>query len=191
MITFAQSNYEKAMGEALSTWKSGKAKEASEMFEKIAQTEKENWLPKYYQALTLVTSSFAIQEEAEKTSILKKANALIPTDPKALNSEWFVLKALATTSELTIDPMNNAPLLSPSIISDYETALQLDPNNPRAIAGLAEFSFQSKKFMGGNTKEECESLQKALTLFESQKPEQPFYPVWGKERAEALLKECK
>jgi len=189
ITTYAQGNYEKAMGEALKIWGTGKAKEASAQFERIAHAEKENWIPKYYQTLTLITNSFNIQDETEKASALKKINELIPKEN--LNSEWLVLRALANTSDLTSDPMNKAMILSPSIMSDYESAIKMDPNNPRALIGLAEFSIQSKEYMGGDTKEECESLQKALTLFANQKHEEPFYPSWGKERAEALLKDCK
>lgn len=188
---FAQGNYEKAMGEALQAWKDGKVKEASAQFERIAQVEKDNWIPKYYQALTLVTNSFHLQDETEKASALKKIGELIPKDEKDLNSEWLVVRALATTSDMITDPMSKAAILSPSIMADYETAIKMDPNNPRAIIGLAEFSMQSKKFMGGDTKEECESLQKALPLFDTKKTDPVFYPSWGKERAEALLKECK
>lgn len=188
---FAQGNYEKAMGEALQAWKDGKVKEASAQFERIAQVEKDNWIPKYYQALTLVTNSFHLQNETEKASALKKVGELIPKDEKDLNSEWLVVRALATTSDMITDPMSKAAILSPSIMADYDTAIKMDPNNPRAIIGLAEFSMQSKKFMGGDTKEECESLQKALPLFDTKKTDPSFYPSWGKERAEALLKECK
>ncbi|MGG5903459.1 hypothetical protein [Sphingobacterium daejeonense] len=189
LSSYGQGNYEKAMGEALQLWGSGKTKEASAQFERIAQAEQDKWLPKYYQTLTLITNSFGIQDEAEKTNALKKINELIPQDN--LNSEWLVLRALASTSDLTSDPMNKAMILSPAIIADYEAAIKMDPKNPRALIGLAEFNIQSKKYMGGDTKEECESLQKALTLFSDEKPAELFYPTWGKERAEALLKECK
>lgn len=191
LSSYGQGKYEKAMGEALKTWSSGNAKEASAQFERIAQVEKDNWLPKYYQALTLVTSSFQIQDETEKSNVLKKIGELIPTDEKDLNSEWLVVRALATTSDMITDPSGKAAILAPSIMGDYETAIKMDPNNPRAIVGLAEFSMQSKKFMGGDSKEECESIQKALPLYDTKKSDQPFYPSWGKERAEALLKECK
>ncbi len=188
---FAQGNYEKAMGEALQAWKDGKVKEASAQFERIAQVEKDNWIPKYYQALTLVTNSFQIKDETEKANALKKIGELIPKEGKDLNSEWLVIRALATTSDMISDPMSKAAILSPSIMGDYEAGIKMDPNNPRAIIGLAEFSMQSKKFMGGDTKEECESIQKALPLFDTKKTDPAFYPSWGKERAEALLKECK
>ena len=188
---FAQTNYEKSMGQALDMWKSGKAKEAAVEFEKIAAAEKGNWIPKYYQALTLISSSFYIQDETEKANALAKINTLFPSDSKDLNAEWLILKGLAGTSDLISDPMTKAMTLTPEIVGYYEAALQLEPNNPRAIVSLAEFNINSKRFTGGDTKAECESLTKALPLFVAEKNKTPFYPSWGKERAETLLKDCK
>src|SRR5690606_41283556 len=79
---FAQGNYEKAMGEALQAWKDGKVKEASAQFERIAQVEKDNLIPKYYQSLTLVTNSFQIKDETEKADVIKKNEEIIPIEKK-------------------------------------------------------------------------------------------------------------
>ncbi|MGN5955738.1 hypothetical protein ACP6L2_14095 [Sphingobacterium lactis] len=189
--SFGQTAYEKAMGKALSDWQSGKATEAIGQFERIAQAEKSNWIPKYYQGLVGVTESFKEQDADKKQKQIETSKALIPTDEKELNAEWLVLKALALTSELTIDPMATAMLLSPQIIELYEKALKMEPNNPRALSGLADFQIQSKKFMGGDTKQECKDLEKAVSLFSQEKHATKFYPTWGKERAEMLLKACK
>lgn len=189
--SFGQTAYEKAMEKALGDWQSGKATEAIGQFERIAQAEKSNWIPKYYQGLVGVTESFKEQDADKKQKQIETSKALIPTDEKELNAEWLVLKALALTSELTIDPMATAMLLSPQIIELYEKALKMEPNNPRALSGLADFQIQSKKFMGGDTKQECKDLEKAVSLFSQEKHETKFYPTWGKERAEMLLKACK
>lgn len=189
--SFGQTAYEKEMGKALGDWQAGKATEAIGQFERIAQAEKSNWIPKYYQGLVGVTESFKEQDADKKQKQIETSKALIPTDEKELNAEWLVLKALALTSELTIDPMATAMLLSPQIIELYEKALKMEPNNPRALSGLADFQIQSKKFMGGDTKQECKDLEKAVSLFGQEKHETKFYPTWGKERAEMLLKACK
>lgn len=188
---FGQANYEKAMGEALTQWKSGKAVEAMGKFERIAQAEKDNWIPKYYQALVGITQSFSIPDEAQKQKQIDQSIALIPSDEKQLNAEWYVLKALALTSQLTIDPMATAMLLSPEIMDNYDKALALEPNNPRAISGRADFQINSKKFMGGDTKQECKDLEKAVSLFDQEKHDVKFYPTWGKDRTVTLLGQCK
>ena len=41
----AQTPYEKGMEKAFELWKTNKTKEASQLFERIATAEKDNWLP--------------------------------------------------------------------------------------------------------------------------------------------------
>lgn len=188
-LTFAQEQYNKAMGEALATWGAGKPEEALGKLERIASVEKDNWIPTYYQALIATMTSFQTQDIAKKNMLIKMANALIPQESKDSNAEWHVLKATVLTSELIIDPMNNATRLSPQIIAHYEKAKALEPNNPRAISGLASYNIHTKKYMGGSTDQDYKDLQKALSLFETQKSDIPFYPSWGKEQAEQLIKE--
>lgn len=188
-LTFAQEQYNKAMGEALATWGAGKPEEALGKMQRIASVEKDNWIPTYYQALIATMTSFQTQDIAKKNMLIKMANALIPQENNDSNAEWHILKATVLTSELIIDPMNNAMRLSPQIIAHYEKAKALEPNNPRAISGLATYNIRNKKYTGGNTDQDYKDLQKALSLFETQKSDIPFYPSWGKEQAEQLLKE--
>jgi len=188
-LTFAQEKYQKAMGEALATWGQGKHEEAMRKMERIASAEKDNWIPRYYQALIAAMSSFQEQDPAKKMALLKISYDLIPQDNDKSNAEWHILKATALSSELMMDPMNNATRLFPLIISNYEKAKALEPNNPRAISGLASFNIHSKKYMGGNTDQEYKDLQKALSLFNDQKSDIPFYPTWGKEQVEKMLNE--
>ncbi|MGJ1316094.1 hypothetical protein ACR78R_26295, partial [Sphingobacterium multivorum] len=50
---FAQGNFEKSMGQAMSLWQSGETQKAAALLERIAQAEKDNWIPAYYQAMVL------------------------------------------------------------------------------------------------------------------------------------------
>lgn len=186
-ICTAQTAYKQAMQESLQLWHRGQTQEAMSKMERIASVEKDNWIPRYYQALIATLSSFQTTEITQKNTLLKIANDLIPQDKNALNAEWHVLKATILTSELTIDPMNNAMRLSPLIVANYEKAIIIDPNNPRAIAGLATFQIQRKKYTGGNTDQDYKNLEKAVSLFETQKNDTAFYPSWGKEQAQAIL----
>ena len=36
----------------------------------------------------------------------------------------------------------------------------------------------------------CKDLERAIELFANFKPDTPFYPNWGKEREEQILKTC-
>ncbi|MFD2743025.1 MULTISPECIES: hypothetical protein [Sphingobacterium] len=186
--SFAQTAYEKAMSEALQLWEAGNSTEAAAKLERIAAAEKTQWLPAYYQALILITESFRVEDATQRTQLLQRGNTII-TQKRTVgaSSEWLVLEALALTSELAADPMNLGQKLSPKIINTYQQAVKADSENPRAIAGLAEFQIQTKKFMGGNSDKEYKDLQKALSLYENDQHRELFYPTWGRDRAEAMI----
>ena len=56
-LVSAQSNYEKGMQKAFELWGENPT-EASNLFERIAKAETDNWLPAYYAALVNITKSF-------------------------------------------------------------------------------------------------------------------------------------
>jgi hypothetical protein len=49
----------------------------------------------------------------------------------------------------------------------------------------------SARFFGQDTTPFCKDVEKALELFATFKPETPFAPNWGQDRAEDTLKSCK
>ena len=190
-VTFGQGIYEKNMGEALSKWKNGQTTEALAQLQRIASVEKTNWIPRYYQAFILTTSTFTIKDAQQKEEFQHAATQILEDSTQSKNSEYWVLKGLLATAELTSDPMNKGKELSPIIIKDYQTALAIDPQNPRAILCLNEFKINSKRFFGQDYKNELEELKKALPLFQNNKTNIAFYPNWGKEKVEKLIADAK
>jgi len=77
---FAQSGYEKAMAAGLQQIKDAKTSNemssASAYFERIANSEKTNWLPYYYAALTNNLAGW-MDETADKDKVSAKTNELI------------------------------------------------------------------------------------------------------------------
>ena len=57
--------------------------------------------------------------------------------------------------------------------------------------GKAEFEIGGAKYFGTDTKPLCAQIEKSIELFVNFKPESPFHPTWGLERAQQALKECK
>lgn len=188
---FAQSMYEKGMGEAMALWQSGQTQQAAAKFERIAQVEKENWIPAYYQAMVLTTASFREKDKEIQMKYIETASTILNDGKQDDNAEWLVLKAMNETASMLTDPMAKGKELSPVIIGLYKKALVIAPNNPRATLGLAEFQFNAKKYFNQDTSKECEEARKALSLLGEEKQSVPFAPSWGKDRAEKLLKECK
>jgi hypothetical protein len=55
----------------------------------------------------------------------------------------------------------------------------------------AEFEMGTAKYFGQDTAPLCEQIAKSIPLFENFKPETPFHPNWGLERAKEAVANCK
>ncbi|MFK7060376.1 hypothetical protein V3Q90_09635 [Flavobacterium oreochromis] len=191
---FAQEGkFEQGMGKALVNWKEGKIMEASAIFERIASAEKTQWLPDYYVALINCTEAFNPLNKEQVTVLIDKAQlALESAKIKNNKSEEInILQALIYTVTLIQDPINNSIKYSPLVMTEYQKALAINPNNPRAVFGKAEFELGSAKWTGIDTKPLCAEIYRSLELFTNFKPESSFHPKWGFERAKQVAATCK
>ncbi|NMH29240.1 hypothetical protein [Flavobacterium silvaticum] len=189
----AQSKYEEGMKKAFELWGQGKDSEASAMFERIAAAEKNNWLPNYYVALVNTTASFKTKDRAQVSALLDKAQKAldIEFDKQPLNSELLVLQALIYTGWVAFDPMTYAMKYSAQVTDLYDKAQKADPTNPRAVFGKAEYEMGGAKYFGSDTAPMCAEVKRSIDLFGKFKPETPFHPKWGLDRAIETLKDCK
>lgn len=193
LLVSAQGQFEQGMGKAFQLWGEGKNTEASALFERIAAAEKTSWLPNYYVAFVNTTTAFNRKDATQMNLLLTKAqNALdIEMIKNPNNAELLVVQAMIHTAWISSDPMTNGAKLSPLVMQLYSKAQAIAPDNPRAVFGKAEFEIGSAKFWGTDTKPMCAQIEKAIGLFATFKPETPFSPKWGLDRAEAALKNCK
>jgi len=193
IIVSAQGKFEQGMGKAFQLWGEGKNTEASAMFERIAAAEPNSWLPNYYVALVNTTTAFQTKDKEQIDLLLTKAqNALdveLIKDPN--NAELLVMQAMIHTAWIAFDPMTNGQKLSGTVMELYSKAQAIAPQNPRAVFGKAEFEIGGAKFWGTDTKPMCAQIEKAIGLFATFKPETPFSPKWGLERALEAQKNCK
>lgn len=193
VIASAQSQFEQGMGKAFQLWGEGKNTEASAMFERIAAAEPNSWLPNYYVALVNTTTAFGTKDKEQISLLLDKAqNALdVELIKTPNNAELLVMQAMIHTAWIVYDPMTNGQKLSGTVMELYGKAEAIAPENPRAVFGKAEFEIGGAKFWGTDTKPMCAQIEKAIGLFATFKPETPFSPKWGLERAQEALKNCK
>jgi hypothetical protein len=192
-LVSAQGQFEQGMGKAFQLWGEGKNTEASAMFERIAAAEKTSWLPNYYVALVNTTTAFGTKDAAQIDLLLTKAqNALdVELIKTPNNAELLVMQAMIHTAWIAFDPMTNGQKLSGTVMELYAKAQAVAPENPRAVFGKAEFEIGGAKFWGTDTKPICAQIEKAIGLFATFKPETPFSPKWGLERALEAQKNCK
>ena len=188
----AQAEFEQGMGKAFQLWGEGKNSEASDLFERIASAEKSSWLPNYYVTLVNTTASFGTQDKEKINGLLTKAQDALDIEmvKNQNNAELYVLQALIYTAWIVYDPMTNGMKLSAKTMEMYEKAESLEPNNPRVVFSKADFQIGGAKWTGVDTKPLCAQIEKAIGLFATFKPETPFSPTWGLERAQETLKNC-
>jgi len=192
-LSNAQGKFEEGMGKAFALWKEGKNTEASDMFERIAAAEKGSWLPNYYVALVNTTTSFGTKDKETVSALLTKAqNALdVEMVKNPNNAEILVMQAMIYTGWVAFDPMTYAMKYSQKVMETYAKAEAIAPENPRVVFGKAEYEMGGAKFFGNDIKPMCAQIDRAIELFAKFKPETPFSPKWGLDRALEAQAACK
>ena len=192
-MSFGQDKYEKGMKKAFELWQEGKPWEATNMFERIANAESENWLPLFYVAQINVVNSFNEKDETKLTAQLKKAQDFL-NDAKALskdNPEIMVLQAQLYTAWIVFDGQRYGMTYSQKINELYQQAYKIEPLNPRVSFGKVEWELGSARFFGQDTSRFCEDLKKAVALFDTYVPKGAFYPKGGGRYAkQSLAQNC-
>lgn len=184
--------FEQGMGKAFKLWGEGNNTEASALFERIAAAEQTNWLPNYYIALVNTTTAFRTKDKEEIKLLLSKAQSALDVEmgKDQNNAELYVMQAMINTAWIVYDPMTYGQKLSAPTMVLYGKAEALAPNNPRVVFGKAEFEIGGAKFWGQDIKPMCAQIEKAIGLFATFKPETPFSPKWGLDRALEAQKNC-
>ncbi len=188
----AQDQYTKGMQKAFELWSQNKNTEATAMFERIAQAEKENWIPSYYAANVLITSSFQSKDKVVVNEMLEKALKHISTAHKISpnNSEIVTLEGLLYTGYVAMDPGTYGMKYSGKIMALHQKAVELDNTNPRAHTNLIGYEIGSAKFFNTDLATFCDRLQKVIPMFENDTQDMPFAPTYGIDRVKSSIKEC-
>jgi len=190
--TTAQSQYEKGMTKAFELWGQQKNTEAVQLFERIANAEKDNWLPSYYAATVLIVDGFSLKDETAITTQMNRAQQFLDMSSKISenNPEIIITQALLNTVYVAFDGQKYGMTLSPKNSQLYATALSIDPNNPRVVLGKAQWDMGAASFFGQSTESMCKEIKRSIELFKTEKKKEKFHPFGGVEQAEAALKQC-
>jgi len=168
-VNTAQTPYEKGMRKAFELWEENKLDGASNLFERIASVEKENWLPEYYIAQIHILKCWTTWESKEESTLkvnLDKAqehiNNILTLDKE--NPYAKQMQAQLYTVWVAYDGMKYGMKYSGKISELYGKA-------------LASESY-------------CKEIKRAIDLFATFKPATEFHPSYGLERAKEAYKEC-
>lgn len=192
-IATAQTNYEKGMQKAFELWQTNNWTEAEQLFERIAAAELNEWLPSYYVAQMNSLKSWEEKDMAKVKAQLDKAQEYlnIAMSISKNNPDLLVMQAQIYTNWIVTDGMTYGMKYSAKVKELYTEAYALAPNNPMVVFCNADWNMGSALYFGQDTKLFCKDIERAIELFANFKPESPFHPNWGIERAKQQLEKCK
>lgn len=195
LVLNAQTKYESAMQNGFAKLKETKGADDLQAlgayYERIAEAEKNQWLPYYYAARHYTISAFmntAADKDkaaAKVAELIAKAEAIEPA-----NAEIYCLKQQVAVMQLLVNPMSRWQTYGALASEAIAKAKQLDPSNPRPYLLEGQYLMNVPEAFGGGKAVAKKLFEKSLELFSGFKPLSALHPNWGKEQAEQLLAAC-
>ena len=166
---------------------------AVNLFDRIGSAEKNKWEPFYYAAFGYIMMANREKEPSKKDSFLDQAKIEIDkaTAITSDESEIVALEGFINMTRVTVDPATRGQQYSGLAMQAFGRALTLNPENPRALALMAQMQFGTASFFNSSTVEACTTLAKADEKFTSFKTSNLLGPQWGKGMVEGLKSQCK
>lgn len=189
------SNYEEVMSNNITKIYQSKTSaellELANQFERIANVEKEEWLPAYYASYCFVRSTLVEKTEKETAQQnLDKAQEILDKLQKQFNNESEIFALQAFIYQLRITDMSKGYKYSKLAGESIAKAEKLNPENPRVYYLRGSNTFHTPKFFGGGAENAKPDLEKAAHIFSSQKPANKLAPGWGEYHNQQLLNKC-
>ena len=189
------SNYKEVMKSNIEKInQSGSFKEFNDLanqFDRVANAEKEEWLPAYYAAYCYVLSTFTEKMEAEKIhQQLDNAQNQIDKLLKNHDRESEIYALQAFIYQIRITDMSKGYKYSKLSNEALGLAEKLNPENPRVYYLRGTNTFHTPKMFGGGKENARPDLEKAAGLFAKQTTENDLAPSWGAAHNQELLKLC-
>jgi tetratricopeptide (TPR) repeat protein len=162
-------------------------------FERIASVEKAKWEPLYYAAFgNLMMSNFE-KDLTKRDAYLDKALESILNAKKINNSEAEIiaLEGFVYMMKISVDPQSRGMVYAPQAMQAFSKALEISPENPRALALMAQMQYGSAQFFSSPVTEACALNLKAAESMTTYKSDNVLAPVWGQGMIESLKEKCK
>lgn len=196
---FSQDNkkYEDAMKRNLVMMDTAMAASTQQLltnsFERIANAEKNKWLPYYYAAYTATRMIYVMDDKTQVDAVLDKAQGFIDKADSLSpdNSEIYAVKGFVLSGRIMVNPMTRGAQYGPQSGAMLEKAIQLNPENPRPYLLKGTSAFFTPPAFGGGKDKAAVLLQTSLDKYKTFKPADAISPNWGEKRAESLLEQCK
>jgi hypothetical protein len=185
--------YKKSMHKTMEmrneTYGQAGALECVAAFEEIAANYPEQWLPSYYAAEVLITTSFQVSDLTQNDKLLDRAYKNLDKAEEVApeESEVEVMKAMYYIGMMSADPETRGPMYYQDAFLAIEEAKKMNPENPRAHYLDGMMALNMPVFMGGGPHAAKPIFLKAAEKFKQYKNEDPLWPGWGEELVVAEL----
>ena len=162
------------------------------IFQRIAEAEKDKWLPYYYTAYVYIILGIK-QQGAESCDQyldiamdnIDKAMELAPD-----NSELYALLGFIYQGRIIAEPQTRGEIYSPKAAQALKKAMELDESNPRPYYLMGTNLYYTPEAFGGGPAAACPLLSKAKEKYENFVPADSISPDWGKEYNLQLAEKC-
>lgn len=193
--SFSQDKYTLAMKQNIqmldSLYGGNNAEVIANNFTRIADAEKDKWLPYYYAAYATVVSAMNDKDVDKKDGLADKATTLLKKAEDLngkTNSEIELIKAMIATTHMMVDPSSRYMSYGMDANKLIKKSIALNSTNPRPVLYEAQSLYYTPEAFGGGKDVAKPLFDKAAQLFESFKPETELSPNWGKESLDYFLK---
>ena len=117
---------------------------------------------------------------------LKKAKTIITSESEIVALEGFILML-----RISVDPAARGQKYSSMAMNSFGKAIEINPENPRALALMAQMQHGTATFFKSSTEEACGTVDKAIEKFATYTSNNPLAPQWGKGMTVELKRNCK
>ncbi|HRG01108.1 MAG TPA: hypothetical protein PKZ75_08330 [Bacteroidia bacterium] len=162
---------------------------AANCFEKLAMTEKNQWLPFYYAGLCDVLAAFEKQNKeidtyCDKAELFaRKADSLSKN-----NSEVMVLKSMIAAARINVNKAQRGQKFGLMASKFAAEALKLDETNPRAHFVKGKAILNTPPTLGGGEKKAKPIFEIVIEKDKTFKALSNLHPSWGRAEAEQEIK---
>ena len=157
-------------------------------FEKIAQSNVNDWLPSYYTSILYARLSLKQKQNADLNAdkAIYWANKSIAIQT---NDENYCALSMAKTAKMAVNPYLRWMSYEKSIYEPLAKARKINVNNPRIYILEASLKLNLPVLFGGGCEKSKPILNKAKQLLNKQFP-QPLLPTWGKQSLDEMKQSC-
>ncbi len=161
-------------------------------FERIATSEKNQWLPFYYAAYCRVNNGFTQKDQTGNDAIAEYATKLINSADSLMpnNSEISCVKSMIASLQLMVNPQARYMQYGAVSQKALAMAMQQDASNPRPYMLRGQSLKYTPEAFGGGCKKALAPLATAVEKYTTFKPSSDIAPNWGKNYTEGMVKEC-